>query len=65
VLWNVGGVYTLSPQPGTTIMHNVVNGVGHDEDRVNNGIYLDEGTAEVHAHVNVVLNAHNWLSILH
>ena len=53
----------MSRQPGTTITNNFVDGVGHDDFQVSNGIYLDEATAEVHAHANVVLNAHNWLSI--
>jgi len=63
VLWDVGGVYTLNRQPGTTITRNLVDGVGHDDFQVNNGIYLDEWTAEVQVHANAVLNAHNWLSI--
>lgn len=63
VLWDMGGIYTLSAQPGSTITGNVIDGVGHDADNVSNGIYLDEGTAYYTARHNVVRDAHNWLSI--
>lgn len=63
VLWDMGGIYTLSAQPGSVITGNVIDGVGHDDDRVSNGIYLDEGTAYYTAQHNVVRDAHNWLSI--
>jgi hypothetical protein len=43
----------------TTITRNLVDGVGHDDFQLNNGIYLDEWTAEVQVHANAVFNAHN------
>ncbi len=63
VLWDLGGVYTLSAMPDSEIRFNDIDGVGHDEDQVNNGIYLDEGSGYVQAHDNLVRGAHNWLSI--
>lgn len=63
VLWDMGGIYTLSAQPGSVITDNVIDGVGHDADRVSNGVYLDEGTAYFTAQRNLIAGAHNWLSI--
>ncbi|GAA4210253.1 hypothetical protein GCM10022220_29780 [Actinocatenispora rupis] len=62
-LWDMGGIHTLSDQPGSVITGNVIDGVGHDSDSVSNGIYLDEGTGYHTARGNVVRNAHDWLSI--
>lgn len=52
-LGDMGGIYTLGTQPGTTIHHNFFHDIaGHT---IAWGIYFDEGTTGVVAEHNIVL----------
>jgi hypothetical protein len=59
VLNDSGGIYTLSPQPGTEVSYNYVN---HDVNGYN-CLYPDEGTAFTSWHHNVCERVGEWLHI--
>jgi len=48
-----GAIYTLGRQPGTVIRHNVIHDV-HGWGPGGNGIYMDEGSAEILVENNLV-----------
>lgn len=54
-----GGVYTLSPQPGTTIHHNYIHHQRHEL----GALYPDEGTRYTRWHHNVVESVVRWLHV--
>jgi hypothetical protein len=59
VLYDSGGIYTLSPQPGTEISYNFVD---HDVNGLN-CLYPDEGTESTVWHSNVCSRVGEWLHI--
>jgi len=52
-----GAIYTLSPQPGSVVERNVVDGQPHRS----GALFLDEGTAFVTVADNVVRGTSRWL----
>jgi hypothetical protein len=54
-----GGVYTLSPQPGTEVAYNYIH---HQIHRLG-ALYPDEGTKYTHWHHNVVHDVVRWLHV--
>ncbi len=59
LLYDGGGVYTLSVQTGSTIEENYI----HDQARDFGGVYLDQGTRNYSVHHNVFANVPQWLFI--
>lgn len=56
-LSDMGGIYTLDKQPGTTITHNVIHNVACDPGQGGYGgwgIYLDEGSSDMLIEKNLV-----------
>ena len=56
-LSDMGGIYTLDKQPGTTITHNVIHNVQCDPGQGGYGgwgIYLDEGSSDMLVEKNLV-----------
>lgn len=54
-----GGVYTLSPQPGTHVHHNYI----HDQVNEFGALYPDEGSSFMRWDSNVVENIPRWLHL--
>ncbi len=57
VLFDGGGIYTLSAQPGAEVHHNFLNHQFHDY----GSLYLDNGSTNMHWHHNVVAHSIRWL----
>lgn len=52
-----GGIYTLGPQPGTSVCNNYIHHEGQDF----GGLYFDEGSKYITAKNNVLSKTHYWL----
>jgi len=59
LLHDLGGIYTLGVQPGSTIRHNYIHHIG------GNGIYLDEGSSEFLVAENLIHHVENLGFTLH
>lgn len=65
-LSDLGGIYTLGISTGTKIIRNLVHDIWHyPHIAFGNGIYLDQGSAEIHVHENVVYNTGTTNLFLH
>jgi hypothetical protein len=52
---DLGGIYTLGPQPGTVLRYNLIHDV-ECADYVGRGVYLDEGSTGVLVENNIMYN---------
>ena len=59
LLHDLGGIYTLGVQPGSTIRNNYIHHIG------GNGVYLDEGSSEFLVEGNLVHHVENLGITLH
>ena len=59
LLHDLGGIYTLGVQPGSTIRNNYIHHIG------GNGVYLDEGSSEFLVEGNLIHHVENLGLTLH
>lgn len=68
LLFDVGGIHTLNPQPGSVIHHNYVAEVGRTGDPVTafNALYLDNNSSNILVEDNVLDTYYDtWMSMWH
>lgn len=59
ILNDGAAIYTLSSQPGTQVFNNFINNQRNGA----GGLYLDDGSSNMHWYNNVVLNTDIWLNM--